>query len=182
MLYDVYYIIMVFHRVRIGMGRNSPQIDFKRSYLYGRIPSGEIEETFNRVAMRLNAKPAPMAQQSRPERREPGFFETRVSFTSQKSWPEFIMITCGTAVVAMVAIDQLAGRPLTLSLLLLFLGGFLVGAGAKASICQIRHIDQSGETRIERWRPGRIALAVIWAGAGVSLFGLVCTGLTVLPH
>jgi len=164
------------------MGRNSPQLDFKRSYLYGRVPSGEIEETFNRVAQRLNAKPAPMVQRTPPERGESRFFETRVSFTSQKSWPEFFMITCGTAVIAMVAIDQLAGRPLTLSLLLLFVGGFLVGAGAKASICQIRHINPSGEIRIERWRPSRLALAVIWAGVGVALFGLVCTGLTVLPH
>jgi len=163
------------------MGRNSRQLDFRRAYPYDRLQNGEIEETFKRVAQRWNTYPAPTEQRMPPERRNLNFFETQASYTSRNSWPEFLLVTCGTAVVAMVAIDQFTGRPLTLSLLLFFLGGFLIGAAAKASICQIHRIDQSGETRIDRWHPGRIALVVIWAGTAVALFGLVCTGLTVLP-
>ncbi|WP_422026112.1 hypothetical protein [Roseovarius sp.] len=162
------------------MGRNISHLDFRRSPISGDVRESDVDAAFRRVSRQLYETPAPIGEDAaeRPEANYVGIVQC--SSTSVKSWPDYLLATCGVSFVTMVAIHQFLDRPLSLCLLLISVGGFLIAAAAKSSIKRTRILYRSHEEWFDSWQHGVTADIITGIGIAMATFGLGLTCLTLL--
>ncbi|MEQ8431150.1 MAG: hypothetical protein RIB69_12015 [Roseovarius sp.] len=162
------------------MGRNISHLDFRRSPLSENVRDSEVDATFRRVSSQLYEPPRPEDEDDEDLPEAQYMSIVNCSSTSVNSWPDYLLATSGLAFVVMVAMHQLMGRPLTLCLLLICIGGFLIGAAAKSSIKRTRILFRSHEECFDSWHHGVMADIVTGVGIATATFGLGLTCLTLL--
>ncbi|MEQ8897318.1 MAG: hypothetical protein RID23_09510 [Roseovarius sp.] len=162
------------------MGRNISQLDFRRSPLSEDVRESEVDAAFRRVSRQLYDAPAPHEQEGM-ENSDPNYLRVvQCSSTSVRSWPDYLLATCGIAFVTMVAIHQYMDQPLSLCLVLICIGGFLIAAAAKSSIKRTRILFHSHEEWFDSWQHGVTADIITGVGIAMASFGLGLTCLTLL--
>jgi hypothetical protein len=162
------------------MGRTINHLDFRRSPLSEDLRESEVDAAFRRASRQLYDEPGPNEYVGMGSSETKDLRTVQYSSTSVRSWPDYLLATCGSAFVIMVAIHQYMDRPLSLCLVLICIGGFLIAAAAKSSIKRTRILYQSHEEWLDTWQHGVTADVITGIGIAMASCGLGLTCLTLL--